>query len=195
MWRLRHRDALTRLSFVLVFLVNLSVGAPVLSVAQQKDAADGARLVEEVAGLRKAVERAAMLLDELSKNQRLDAVLKRIELKERRLAPIEAELRAARMELVRQQEMITRIEARFNNLDDRFREEIQSGSDDPEKESDRRIMRQEMEANISAKSGTLAALESRIQMLEDNLEQGREEIRGLEDALQRVLPSKPSARP
>jgi chromosome segregation ATPase len=195
MWQLWHQATLTRLSCVLVFLGSLSIGTPALSVAQDKNATPEDRLIQEVAGLRKAVERVTLLLDELAKTQRLDGLFKRIELKERRLAPIEAELRAARRELVTQQELMTRLNANLDDLENRFREESQSGSDDPEKESDYKVMSQDLEAQINAKGTALTALESRIRTLENDLNEGRAELRGFEDHLQQALTSKERTGP
>jgi hypothetical protein len=173
----------SRLLFGVLVLLLIGSGAP--TRAQPLPDAGVERLVEEVAGLNRSLERLVVLLEGSLANQQVDLLLKRIDLKERRLAPLSAELREAEKSAVRAASEIRRIEEMRDQQERQISRDVREGNDRPD--TDARRMMQKIEATFEYQSSRAEDEQARARRLEDELAEGREEIIILEELLQELL--------
>lgn len=146
---------------------------------------DGARLVEEVAGLKGALDRLAVLLERVAEQQRVDLLLKRVELKERRMIPLAADLRSLEGEYEDQKSMVKRYQEMLEQMEDRVSDDVRRGIDQPD--SDARTAVAELERELQIGITRLEDTERRMRRLEDELDQGRREVAILDEKLQELL--------
>ena len=126
-----------------------------------------------------------MLLESSLANQQVDLLLKRIDLKERRLAPLEAELREAEQAAVRSASEIRRLEELREQQERQVSRDVREGSDHPDSEA--RRMMQKIDATFEYQSSRVEEEQARVRRLEDQLAEGRDEIVILEELLQELL--------
>ena len=167
-----------------VFLAVLALGMPVVHAQSEGSEAEAPALIEDVAGIRQALDRLVILLETLQHNQRVDLLLKRIELRERRLAPLERRLAGAQGDMegieAEQVHMESMREQQERELDEIVREG---------KETDdgiRRMLR-EVELMQTAMEARLFDAQARVRRFEDELAEGREEIEILDEMLLELL--------
>ena len=167
-----------------VFLVVLALGLPPVHAQSGESALEAPALLEDVAGIRQALDRLVILLETLQHNQRVDLLLKRIELRERRLAPLERRLAGAQGDMegieAEQVHMESMREQQERELDEIVREG---------KETDdgiRRMLR-EVELMQTAMEARLFDAQARVRRFEDELAEGREEIEILDEMLLELL--------
>jgi chromosome segregation ATPase len=155
--------------------------------AQQNNAADapGQRLVQEVAGLNRSVQQMVNMLSAHLDYQQVELLLKRIELKERRIAPIAGDLREVEHAVFDAKNQLMHMQEMLRDEEDRLKNEIRDGVDQPESET--RLMIEQYERAIEADTARLDGLERRMRRLEDELADGRDEIEILDDTLQELL--------
>jgi len=156
----------------------LLVGSAFPSVAQQPAAEPD--LAREMAGVNRSLEQMAAMLERLLENQKTDLVLKRIEMRERRIAPLETELRERHGELVTSQAELDRLEDLKEDWNDRLREAART---DENAAIELRVMQQQFEQAHGKQNSRHLALEERVRQLEDELAEGREVIQDLEALL------------
>jgi len=169
-------------SILLGSLLSLIVATPAIAQTPPDPAAS---LVKEVEALRKTVEEAVTLLDRALAHQRTEILLKRLDLKERRVVPLESELRHARDGQAASRNELERFEQMIEEIEQRISEEIRSGVD-PE-ESENRIMKGDLEQALAHVRRNVESDEDRVRRLEDELAERLEEIEILEDSLQERL--------
>jgi hypothetical protein len=153
--------------------------------AQPRSDDEGARLLEEVAGLNRSLDRLVALLERSLENQRIDLLLKRVDLKERRLAPLEAELRDAENEVLRAETEIRRMEDMQERQERLISRAVREGTDQPDSEARRMI--QKIEASREYQAGRQDEAVQRVRQLEDRLAEGRDEIAIVEATLNELL--------
>jgi flagellar biosynthesis chaperone FliJ len=169
-------------SILLGSLLALIPAAP----ATAQTATDPApKLVKEVAALRKTLEEAVALLDRALAHQRTELLLKRLDLKERRVVPLESELRSARDALDASGNEVEQFEQMLDEAEQQISEEIRDGADRENSES--RVLKQNLEQALAHVRRNLESDEDRVRRLEDELAERLEEIEILEDSLQERL--------
>jgi chromosome segregation ATPase len=174
-----------RFSAVLFAGLLLACAAP--AVAQQGAASEGgtARLVEEVAGLRRSLDRLVVLAEGLTANQKIDQLLRRIELKERRLTPLALDHRAAEKDVRDQEVRVKRLEEMLKKRQETLSDQIRQGTDRPDAPTRRRIA--DLEVALELETNRLDELRRAALRLGDELAEGQEEIAILEEQLQELL--------
>jgi len=157
------------------------------AAAQQGGTAgpDSARLVEEVAGLRDSLERLAALLERATDQQKIDLLLKRIELKERRMIPVATDLRTLEGQYEDQKAVVKRYQEMLDQMEDVVSNEVRRGVDQPDSEARRSVT--EIERELQIEVTRIEDLERRMRRLEDELDQGRREVAILDERLQDLL--------
>jgi hypothetical protein len=165
-------------------LLFVILAAPAIAQTTTESDSD---LVKEVAALRKTMEEAVALLDRALVHQRVELLLKRLDLRERRVLPLESELRAARDGLTASRNEVERFELILEETEQRISEEVRDGTDSPDSEN--RRLQQDLEQALAHVRRSLESDEERVRRLEDDLADRLEEIEFLEDSLQERLDS------
>lgn len=171
-------------SIVPAALLFVFLAAPAVA---QTPTETGSDLVKEVAALRKTMEEAVALLDRALVHQRVELLLKRLDLKERRVLPLESELRGARDGLTASRNEVERFELIVEETEQRISEEVRDGTD--RADSENRRLKQDLEQALAHIRRNLESDEERVRRLEDELGDRLEEIEVLEDSLQERLDS------
>ena len=142
-------------------------------------------LLVEIAGLNRSLDQLVVLLRAGLAHQKIDVLLKRIELKERRMAPLERRLGNVQDEIL----AIHSDLARFETMKERAEEELldreREGNEGAMNES--RYMIHELEQAIVSERAKLEELERRVPLLENELADGRDEIAILDEMLAELL--------
>ena len=142
-------------------------------------------LAEQLAGLNRSLERLVVLLESSLENQKVDLLLKRINLRERRLAPLESELRSSRNAIADSESETAYLKQMQEQHEETLTREIREGLDRPDSET--RAMMAGMESALKMQSQRLEKSQLRIRELEDELAEGREQIAVLDDMLEELL--------
>jgi hypothetical protein len=158
-----------------------------LSVASGPAAAQTAstQLVEEMKGIRLALDRLVALQQSNDRYRRVDLIMKRIELAAKRLAPVEAKLvRVERM--IEEYDGSLQALARMNEQQENYlHDEIKEGVDSPRSET--RIALEDIERSID---GLEASTEAKLllkQELENELAAEQREIDILDEMLMELV--------
>jgi chromosome segregation ATPase len=167
---------------ILALICLLVLGAGSISARAEEDMSG---LVDGMAGIKRSLERMAVLMETLIGNQQVDILLKRIELKERRLAPLESELRRAERALIEIESRVKRMNEEREELDDVVDEEIRDGIDPAGSEA--RRMQEQLARVIEMEAGRVEEYRRRVMRLEDQLAEGRDEILILDEQLMELL--------
>jgi chromosome segregation ATPase len=144
-----------------------------------------ARLVDEVAGLNRSLERLVVMLEQVMYQQQVDLVLKRIAMKERRLDPMASHLRSLQREYDDRKSDFKQFQEMIELEKDMISDEIREGTDRPGSGSRNQV--KELERVLTVEAARLEELERRMRALEDDLAEGREEIEVLDEQLQEML--------
>lgn len=171
---------------VIVFFVLAAAWIPA-SRAQQPAPAEEAQgaLLAEIAGLHRSLDQLVELLRAGLAHQKIDVMLKRIELKERRLAPLERRLRGTQDSILNSQGEIARLEQMKESTEQELADLIREGHEGAINES--RYLMGEFEKAIRSEQATIEELERRVVELEDELADGRDEIAILDEKLAELL--------
>ncbi len=169
-----------------VFLVVLALGMPAVHAQSEVPEVETPALAENVAGIRQALDRLVELLETVQRNQRVDLLLKRIELRERRLAPLQKRLAAAQGDVEGSQAERVRMRAMKEQQERQIDESARAGS---ETDDIARLMLQEIEQVEAAMEARLEDAEARVRRFEDELAEGREEVEILDEILLELLDS------
>jgi hypothetical protein len=157
---------------------------PAVQAQTEMSEAEAPALIEDVAGIRQALDRLVDLLETVQHNQRVDLLLKRIELRERRLAPLERRLAGAQRDVegieAEQVHMESMREQQERELDESVREGLETD------DGVRRMLR-EVELMQTAMEARLDDAQARVRRYEDELADGREEIEILDEMLLELL--------
>ena len=163
----------------------IAMGGTLAAAPAPQAAGNPAELVEHVAGLQRSVDRLVDLLAYYLEHQEADLLLKRIELRERRLAPIEGELRKARREVVELNTQLDQLREMAAEEERLLRETIRDVDDDYSKQI--RSQLAQLGRAISMEESRLEDLEMRVRDLEDELAEGREELEILDELLAELI--------
>jgi hypothetical protein len=151
--------------------------------AQQAD--PSARLVEEVAGLNRSLDQLVGMLQELMASQKIDLLIKRIEIKQRTLIPMASDLRSMEAEYSDLKMGIRRLQDMVEQQEEVVDREVLQGVDQPDSES--RGFLAEMELELQVQTSRIEELDRSIRQLQDELAEGREEIEILDEQLRELL--------
>jgi len=143
------------------------------------------QLLEDVAGIHRALDRLVGLLETMQANQRIDIVLKRIALRERRLEPLEDRLKTAESTALSLGGEISRLETMVEQQEEVLGDEIRRGLDQPSSGTRRGL--DELRMILRIQSDELDEAESRVRGLEDAMARGRDEIAILDEMLLEML--------
>jgi predicted RNase H-like nuclease (RuvC/YqgF family) len=143
------------------------------------------QLADDLAGINRSLERMAGMLEILIGNQQVEILLKRIEMKERRLAPLESELRRAERALVDLEARVKRLNDEREELEDVLAEEMREGID--LEGSETRRMQEQLARVAEMEAGRVEEYRRRVLRLEDQLADGRDEILILDEQLMELL--------
>jgi len=157
------------------------------AVAQSATDAPSTQVAADVHGIHQALNRLVVLLEEVRQQRHVELLLKRIELKERRLAPLENRLRSAEGDVVGLEDELKHIEVMRTQTEQQIDDEIRTGKDDPQSGS--RRMLDEVERMVESLNARLDEARLRVRQAEDDLLDGREEIEILDEMLMELLES------
>ena len=164
---------------VLSLLCLSALGAATPATAEEN------RLVDEVAGLRASVDELVTMLDRYMSYQRIELMLKRVDLKQRQLAPMERELRNQQDDVDSAKRELEDLEMYTAQVEHEIREELQRGGDVRESEA-RRIM-EEIDSRRETLEERMADLERSVIELENDVASRKRELLDLEDILADML--------
>jgi chromosome segregation ATPase len=167
---------------ILTLLCLLILGTASMPSRAEEDMDD---LVDEMADINRSLERMAVLLETLIGNQQVDILLKRIELQERRLAPLESELRRGERALIDIEARLKRMQEEREEMENVLAEEVRDGID--REESETRRMKSQLDRVVESESARVEEMRRRVLRLEDELSDGRDEIVILDEQLQELL--------
>jgi chromosome segregation ATPase len=169
-----------------LFTVCLFVtAASVPVVAEESGDSGSATLLEEVAGLRASVNELVRLLERHMGYQKTELMLKRIDLKQRQLEPLERELRNSNNLLESRQDEIDQLAMFLEQIEREIDDEIRAGTDTPD--SDSRGYRQEVELQRTKLEERIGDLEREILDLEGEVAYRQRELEDLEEILEDFL--------
>lgn len=161
----------------------LGVAAAAPGDAPNEATAD--RLVAELAGVNRSLSQLVALAGNLRQNQEIELMLRRIELKERRLAPLEGRLRGVEDDALNAKTEIDRMQAMIGRAEEDLEAEIRNGAD-PQNAMNRQLV-EELQAHVKGETERLEDLIARQRRLEDELAEGRNEIAILDEQLDDLL--------
>jgi len=144
------------------------------------------RLVEEVSGLNRSVVQLVSLMERAFEQRKVDLLMRRIQLEESRVAPLESRVRSMQDE-VDNRELEHK---RFNDMLEAQREVVQdllrAGSEVAESE---RSMIDELETHMKSMLRETDDRRMKLQQLENELADRREDIEDLDDMLTELFES------
>jgi hypothetical protein len=146
---------------------------------------ESARLVEEMASLNRSMERMVAIMETIIGNQHIDILLRRIEIMESRLIPLESELRRAERAQTDVEARVVRMQEELEEMEDVVAEEVRDGVDQPG--SDARRMQAQLERVIESETARAEEMRNRVQRLEAELADGRDEIAIMDEQLRELL--------
>ena len=172
-------------SLVVVGLCLVILGVHGSVCAQQRSGVESSQLVDEVAGLRASVEELVRMLDRYMSYQQTELLLRRIDLKQRRLAPLEREVRSRRDQADNRREELAQFDEMERQVREQIQDEIRSGVDSPESET--RRWEEELELRRKMAEERLEELEQTILETEGDMLALQRELLALEDLLADLL--------
>jgi len=164
----------------------LLAAAPVAFAQGPSPGEDMSRLVDEVAGLNRSLQKLTVMLEQVMFQQEVDLLLKRIELKERRLEPMASHLRSLQREYDGRKTEIKHYQEMLEGAHNQVSDEIRQGRD-LVAESEAAQIVAEMERVLVVETAGIEGLERRMRELEDALADGREEVLILDEQLREMM--------
>ena len=143
------------------------------------------RMLEDVSGIHQSLERLVGLLETLREHQKVELLIKRIELKERRLAPMESRLRSAENTVKGIEDELTRLRTMREQIEEALNDNEIRGEATPEDGS--REMLVHIERELEVLGVQVEAERLRARELEDDLAEGREDVEDLDEMLIELL--------
>ena len=162
---------------VLVWLATVGIATPVSCEEEE--------LVAEVAGLRASVDELVGLLDRYVGYQKIELMLKRVDLKQRQLAPLEHELRNQKDDLDASNRELKDLEMYASQMEREIEEELQRGGG--LHESEVRSLMKEVATRREDLDKRVADLERSVMGLENDVASRKRELLDLEDILADML--------
>jgi len=165
--------------------VLLATGGPSAVAQQAPSGTEIATLTAEIGKLNGSLDDIARSLRVLLHDQKIQVVIRRIELAERRQAPFSSELRSARADVRAQKEELVRMEGIMENIRRRVDDAIRQGND-PQNVPERAELEQ-FESMLEIERERLSTAEVRVIDLENDAARGRDRIGILDEQLQELL--------
>ena len=162
------------------------VGAPLLAallwsssaIATDPQPAGAAEIPGQLAALNDKFDRLLEAMDLFRQNQETDLLIRRIELEQRRIAPLDNELRKAQAEARETEQQIEQGEQML--------EEEREGLRDLVDADEQEVMREQLDEwqrHLERERGRLESIHDRVRRLEDDLSDARETIDDLDARL------------
>jgi hypothetical protein len=142
-------------------------------------------MAADLRGIHQALDRLVELLESTERRQRVDLLLKRMEMRERRQAPLESRLRTAENEVNGLQDELKHLDAMWEQQEAHYERAIDEGEE--VSPADRRRMKDEFEAMKAAIAARAEEARLRLQRAEDDLYDGRKELEILDEQLLELL--------
>ncbi len=168
---------------VILALLTVTSG-PVAAQPASTDLAS-AQLVEEMKGIRQALDRLVAFRQSTDYYQRVELVMKRIELSERRLAPLAAKLVTIDARIDKDDANLQQLARMKEQQETYLQEQIKEGVDKPRSET--RIMLKDIERSAEFREEGKKARLLRKQEIENDLAMGRKETEILDELLMELL--------
>ena len=170
----------------LVGLLLWMAWTPAPRAAEPSPADEGsAGLIAEVAGLNRSLDQLVKLLRSGVAHQKIDVMLRRIELKERRMAPLEGRLRGTQDSILNLRSEVARFEQMKEHAEEELIDQEREGNEGAVNQS--RYMIHELEQALVSEGAKLEDLQLRVVQLENELADGRNEIAILDEMLDELL--------
>jgi len=165
----------------------LAVAAGGGALAQQGGVAAGETrgLAEEMAQMNRSLDRLVMLMEEAIYQQRIDTVLRRIDVTQRGLIPLSTDLRELQARYDDRKAELKRLQEMMEMQEEQVSADVLRGIDQPGSES--RSMLREMEHVFEMETARMEDLERRIRFLEDELDEGQRRLKNLNAQLDEML--------
>jgi chromosome segregation ATPase len=173
-----------RANIVVPFILAAIVWA-IPAAGQDAPPPSSGEVARELAGIQRSLGELVDLLATMRTNQEAELLLRRIELHERRLAPLERQLESNKDDQVNTRSSITDATEWRDRTEDEIRNLDREGVDD-----DTDGLRQQVviaNAEIERLNRRLESLKERQIDLEDRLADGRDEVDILDDLLRELL--------
>jgi len=146
---------------------------------------EAAQLADDVRGIRQALDRLVALTEIGQQHRKIDLVLKRIELRERRLEPLQRRLASAEAEVDRKEEQLKVLARMLEQHEEALDAEIRDGRDDAHSETRRTI--EDIKRSQIGATERLETAQLRVQLYENDLAIGQREIEILDGTLAELL--------
>jgi peptidoglycan hydrolase CwlO-like protein len=169
----------------LLILLALLWTAPATTQGPAGTGDEVSRLVEQLEGLNRSLGHLVVLMERSLDNQQVDQLLKRINLRDSRLAPLESELRRAEREVEEHETWVAHMKTELEETEERLREATRTGNE-PDAVSAREMVEQ-IRSIIEGQEKQRDTLHERVRRLEDELADGRDELAVLEEMLRERL--------
>ena len=172
----------TLIALVPVALILMSWTSP--AFGQDAPAAAPEQVVRELAGIQASLDDLVTLLSTMRRNQDADLILRRIEMHERRLAPIEQRLDSNKREQLEAEEGIGNVREWMQQTEEAIREIEREGDEVPIEARREATMGESELQRLTLRLETL-----RLQQieLENSLLDGHDEVEILDDLLEELL--------
>jgi hypothetical protein len=143
------------------------------------------RMVEELAGIRGALSRIVQLLEAAQTRGEADLLLRRIEVMERRIAPLQSDVSQARSEIRGIESELLRLRTMEADLESQIAGAIRAGTDWAD--SPERAAQGQVRMELKQYEEQLVVAEHRERVAADSLATAREGIEALDAALLQTL--------
>lgn len=177
------KNCIKRVGIVVATAALLVAGSP--AVVAQQDTDDLPRLVEEMSGVNRSLDQLVRLMESILEQQKTDLLLKRIEMKERRVSPLEAEMRNARNTASGISTEIERLQAMLDEWESAHRRAVRDGKEAVAAEQLEMI--NQVRSNLEIEILSRDDFERRARDLEDEIALHRRVIEVLDDMLAEKL--------
>jgi len=172
-------------------LLGLSVAGAIVAAAPGNAAVEtDEAIVRELGNLNRSLASIAATLERIERKQDVVVVLRRIEIKERKLLALESALRGAQSTLQGLNLDVGRMEAYLESTRDQLTAAIREGAVGPEAEAQLKALRdEEAEAvrMVETRKREIEQTEQRVRELEDDLGDLRDDVGYLEELLDAQL--------
>jgi len=165
----------------------LLICAAMPAVGQPTGEAQSEAMAADLQGIHQALDRLVELLESTQQRQQVELLMKRIEMRERRQAPLESRRRTAENEVNGLQDELKHLDAMWEQQEAHYERSLEEGEE--VSPSDKRRMRDEFERMKAAITARADEARLRVQRAEDDLYDGRKELEILDEQLMELLES------
>jgi chromosome segregation ATPase len=163
----------------------LLVALCALPAAAQQQPDPATRVADELAGVNRSLDQLVTMMQTMMEYQEIDLVLKRIEMKERRVLPLESALRNARETVTSVSSELERMQSMVQEWEDAESRAVREGRE--QEAAEFRQMIAHSRAEVEYQTATLDRYEQRVRELEDDIALLNRDLRGLDELLGELL--------